>query len=105
MGVVGLGALSAVGAMVFGSWLLGAPAAHASTTDENEYLGRVHEALPVVYSHYSNQALLNEGYRICGYEARGMDTSDETDLVVAEMPMSHDAAIHLEVISTVWLGC
>jgi hypothetical protein len=81
--------------------LVAAPA----QASESSYLRRVQDTEPVVYQKYSNQALLNEGYKICTYEAAGMSTSDETDRIVSEMPMSRGAAIEFQVLATVHLGC
>ncbi|MGA7050817.1 MAG: hypothetical protein WBZ37_06000 [Mycobacterium sp.] len=92
----------ALGALMCAPVLLAAPA-HANT--ESDYLGRVQEELPTVYARYGSAAILDEGYRICSYEAAGLDGAGEVDRVKADMPMSEGSAVALASIASVWLGC
>lgn len=77
--------------------------AHAST---DRYLQRVSEELPVVLNTYGSTGMLNEGYKICNYETRGITgASDLADLIITDMPMSRTAAIELQVLAEHYLGC
>ena len=91
-----------LGGAIIGS-LLGAGAANATTAS---FLQRVQDEIPYVISQYGKDAVLNEGYKICGYEAQGTTgASDLADLIIAEMPMSRTAAIRLQVYAEHHLGC
>jgi hypothetical protein len=95
--------IGGIAAAAIGAAALAVPAAHA---DNSTYLERVQAKTPYVLSQYGSTAVLNEGYRICGYESHGVTgTSDLADLTVAEMPMSRSAAIELQVLAEIYLGC
>jgi hypothetical protein len=83
--------------------LLGAPTANASVT---QFQTLAQEKMPYLVSKYCMPALLQEGYKVCQYEAQGTTgASDLADLIIADMSMSRDAAITLEVIAEHTLGC
>ena len=91
-----------VGGAIIG-FLLGAGTADATV---DRFQSRAQEEMPYVVSQYGMPAVLNEGYKICGYEAQGITgTSELVDAVVAEMPMSRTAAIQLKVLAEFHLGC
>jgi hypothetical protein len=84
------------------AWL-GMASAHASTSS---FQTRAQEEIPYVVSQYGSAAVLNEGYKVCGYAASGVtNVSDMIDKIVADMPMSRGAAMELEVLAEVHLGC
>ena len=77
--------------------------AHASSSD---YLDRAQDEIPYVVSQYGSNAVLNEGYKICRYEAQGTTgASALADKIVVDMPMSRSAAIEMQVLAEVHLGC
>lgn len=76
-----------------------------ANADPSDYLQQVQKELPYIYDEYGRQAILTEGYRICGYEALDMDLTAETDHVVMDLPMSRHSAIELETIADVYLDC
>ena len=91
-----------LGGAIVGS-LLGAGTANATV---ERFQSRAQAEMPYVVSQYGMPAVLNEGYKICGYEAQGITgTSEVVDAVVAEMPMSRTGAIQLKVLAEFHLGC
>ena len=83
--------------------LFGVTSATANA-DPSEYLQQVQKKLPAVYDEYGPQALVTEGWRICGWEALHVDFSDEVDQIVSDLPMSRQSAIQLSVL-TIYLDC
>jgi hypothetical protein len=97
-----------IAGLLIGASALTVPIANANTdTDATSYyLQRVQARMPYVLTEYGSTAMVNEGYRICGYEAKGVTgASDLADLIVADMPMSRSSAITLQVLAEVDLGC
>jgi hypothetical protein len=86
-----------------GAALLTAGTANASTSS---FIEHVQDNIPYVLSQYGASALQTEGAHICAWEAQGTTgASDLADLIIAEMPMSRSAAIHLQVYAEHDLGC
>jgi hypothetical protein len=87
--------------------VLAAPSAGAD--DASDYLSRVQQRLPYMYNLYGPQSLLDEGYKICGYERSRTPAelahylSIEIDQIMWDMPMSRDSASALKAISEAWL--
>jgi hypothetical protein len=92
-----------LGAALLGSSLLLSGPANASPS---RFLTRADEDIPYVTDKYGDNAVLSEGYRICSYEQQGTTGASElADLITADMPMSRAAAIKMEVLAEVHLGC
>jgi hypothetical protein len=81
---------------------LGPGVAHASA---DTYLQRVQEEIPYVLSEYGSTALLNEGYKVCSYEAQGMSRAEAAGRVEVDLPMSFFAADWVAILAENELGC
>jgi hypothetical protein len=90
------------GGVLVGS-LLGAGTANATA---ERFQAQAQQNIPYVVSKYGMPAVLQEGYHICAWEAQGITgASDLNDRIQAEMPMSSDAGITLQLIAEHNLGC
>ena len=83
---------------------LGPGVAHASA---DTYLQPVQEEIPYVLSEseYGSTALLNEGYKVCSYEAQGMSRAEAAGHVEVDLPMSFFAADWVAILAENELGC
>lgn len=90
-------------ALIF-SVAMAAPA-RADAYDETAFLKNVQAKIPVVLARYGPEAVIEEGYRVCVYDRRDMDFSDEIDRIIFEMPMSRKDAIEFSVLSPIYLDC
>lgn len=92
-----------MGGAIAVSSLLGTGLANASTAD---FLQDVQENIPYVLQQYGAAAVQTEGAHICAWEAAGITgASDLNDRIMAEMPMSSTAALHMQVYAEHDLGC
>jgi hypothetical protein len=61
--------------------------------------------LPSIYDEYGQGAIIREGSRICSMDHAGWNALQKIETVQNDLPMSHDEAVRLTAIATVWLGC
>lgn len=71
----------------------------------DEYLGNIQKDMPDIYAQYGRQAIMTEGYRICGYGALRMDITQKLDRIVIDMPMSRDDAMTMKIYAEADLDC
>jgi hypothetical protein len=93
-----------IAATAIGAALAAPGIANADAT--SRYLQEVQSEMPYILTEYGSTAMVSEGYRICGYESRGITgASDLADRIVADMPMSRSSAITLQILAESDLGC
>ena len=83
-------------------WISLAAPAHA---DSSDYLSRVQEEIPMIYSKYGSAALLAEGYKVCDWNASGVSSHSRITRIQADLPMSDSAAIWIDTLAPSRLGC
>lgn len=79
--------------------------ANAST---DSYLADLQQDIPYVVNQYGTQALINEGYKVCGWAAQNVpdiEAGGIVDRIEGDLPMSDNAAIALKVDAEHDLGC
>lgn len=76
-----------------------------AVADDSDYLSAVQEDVPYVYNTYGRAAVLDLGYRICKWNAQGVQDLDIVSRVQQAAPMSESAAIKVVVKAESRLGC
>lgn len=92
-------------AIALAALLFGTGTANAST---DSYLARLQEEIPYVVQQYSPQALVNEGYKVCGWATQGVPDIEPggiVDRIERDLPMSDNAAIAVQTYAENELGC
>jgi hypothetical protein len=92
------GLAAAVGAV-------GIATASPASAGTSDYLRRLQEEVPYILDQYGSQALISEGYKVCGWAGQGMDSLEIIRKVQADMPMSFNAANKVTVLAESRLGC
>jgi hypothetical protein len=85
--------------------LFGMGTANAST---GCYLADLRDQIPYVVQQYGPQALVNEGYRVCGWATQGVPDIERggiVDRIERDWPMSDNAAIAVQQQAEAELGC
>ncbi|GFG75894.1 DUF732 domain-containing protein [Mycobacterium botniense] len=84
--------------------LLGALPIKASA-DQDSYLARLQQEIPNVYERYGPESLVNEGNKVCDWEAQGMSDDAVVERIRGDLPMSDSAASWVEILAQNELGC
>jgi hypothetical protein len=95
--------LIATGALAAALFNIGT--ANASTSS---YIASLQEEIPYVVQQYGEQALIDEGYKVCAWTAQGVpdvEAGGIIDRIERDLPMSDHAAINVKVDAEHDLGC
>ena len=77
-----------------------------ANADPSDYLQQVQKELPYIYDEYGRQAILTEGYRICGYVGAGHGPHGrDRSCRDGSADVAVHSAIELETIADVYLDC
>jgi hypothetical protein len=75
-----------------------------ASADQADYLAKIQENYPLVYSQHGPQALVQEGLKVCKLEGQGMGGMDVASTVQRDLAMSYGAAAYIVMIVGS-LGC
>jgi hypothetical protein len=94
-------------AVMVAALLLGQPL--VASADVSSYTQRLQEEIPYVVQKYGEQALVNEGYKVCSWKAQGVPdiggSGSVVDRIMADLPMSSSAAAWVQILAEDELGC